>query len=79
VPRKGDEKKSGGENNSGSFCYCSWKTLDWEKKGGAILNTHQKQVLARFHIFLKSPMLEKPIAFLRKISALPYQQIGPTD
>jgi hypothetical protein len=34
---------------------------------GAILRAHQKKILARFHVFLKSLMLEKPISFLRKL------------
>ena len=42
------------------------ENLDWEKRGGAILRTTQKKNLARFHIFLKLPMLVKPISFLRK-------------
>jgi hypothetical protein len=38
--------------------------------GGAILRAQQKKILARFHDFLKLPMFEKPISFLRKVSVL---------
>ncbi len=48
------------------------------KKGGAILRAHQKKILA---IFLKSPMLEKPISFLRKLVSFQkcIRKTGPTD
>ena len=53
------------------------KTMDWWGRGG----NAERALKKRFHIFLKSPMLEKPISFLRKISVLPkvYATKGPTD
>ena len=53
---------------------------DW-KKGEAILRAQQKKILARSHIFLKSPLLETPISFLRKLLSFRkwFQQIiAPT-
>jgi hypothetical protein len=51
------------------------------KRGGHYWTRTKKMLLARFHIFLKSPMLEKPISFLRKLVSFQkcFQQIAPTD
>ncbi len=49
--------------------------------GGQYWMRTKKVVLAWFHIFFKSPMLEKPISFLRKLVSFwkCIQQTGPTD
>jgi hypothetical protein len=54
--------------------------LGWGK-GGGYTECAQKNGLARFHIFLKSPMFEKLISFLRKlVSFRKYiEQTCPTD
>ena len=59
-------------DSKGFFWTIVRKTMDWGGGGWEQCWTRtKKMVLAQFHIFLKSPMLEKPISFLREISVLP--------
>jgi len=67
---------------SGTLWSSPAETLDWGKKGGGNTEGAKKNILARFHIFLKSPMLEKPISFVRELVSFRkcFQQIlAPTD
>ena len=54
--------------------------MDWGGEGGVDTTQTKKMVLAQFHIFLKSPMLEKSISFLQKLVSFRkcIQQTGPT-
>jgi hypothetical protein len=62
-------------------CESTWEDTVLGKKGGGNTERAQKNVLARFHFFLKSPMLEKPISFLRNFVSFRkrFQQTGPTQ
>ena len=49
-----------------------WKTLDWKKGGGAILNAHTKMVLAQLYFFLWN--WQTLVSFRKRI-----QKTGSTD